>query len=154
MSFQAHEAIERKKAWEASSAGILAKALVQVARTHHGTARLTVQGGGYHLAEQHWQYCRASSCTLAFTAMVRAKVPGYQAKVAIRRRRIEQQDKRIMKGGTAMTLDELRSRLLAIGHKAGSEVGKPGIDPVTEAILADIEIELSELENDLEDLTL
>lgn len=98
MSFAAHEAIERKKIWDRSPGGILAKALVEVARTHHGTARLNVQGGGYHLAEQHWQYCRANSCTLAFRAMVLAKVPGYRQKVAIRDRRITQQNARIEKG--------------------------------------------------------
>lgn len=89
------EIMERKKLWDNSAAGILARALIEVARTHHNTERLRVQGAGYHLVEQHWQYCQAASCTTAMRAMVLAKVPGYRQKVPIRRRRIEQQKKRI-----------------------------------------------------------
>lgn len=88
--------IAARKQWDESPAGILARALVVAARTHHNVSRLTKEGAGWHLAEQHWQYCQSHSCTEVMRAMVRAGVPGYRAKLVIRKRRIEQQNKRIL----------------------------------------------------------
>lgn len=95
MSFQTSRAIQFRQAYERSAEGRLSKALAEVARTHHMTERLRVQGAGYHLAEQHWQYCQASSCSIAFRAMYEANVPGYREKRITRVKRIEQQKKRI-----------------------------------------------------------